>query len=80
MMRALTHRERGAALGIDSCSATPEPSAPSQPAADHVSWPLDDIVPSVIEHVRSAVEDGVRGVRVVHVATRKVRGSVGPAR
>ena len=44
------------------------------------SWPLDDIVPSVIEHVRSAVEDGVRGVRVVHVATRMVRGSVGPAR
>jgi hypothetical protein len=32
---------------------------------------------SVVEHVRSAVADGVRGV---HVATRKVRGSVGPAR
>ena len=44
------------------------------------SWPLDDIVPSVVEHVRSAVENGARGVRVVHVATRKVRGSVGPAR
>jgi hypothetical protein len=32
---------------------------------------------SVVEHGRSAVADGVRGV---HVATRKVRGSVGPAR
>jgi LacI family transcriptional regulator len=41
-------------------------------------WPLDDIVPSVVEHVRRAVEDGVRGVRIVHVATRMVRGSVGP--
>ena len=43
-------------------------------------WPLDDIVPSVVELVRRAVEDGVRGVRVVHVATRMVRGSVGPVR
>ncbi len=39
-------------------------------------WPLDDIVPSVVEHTRRAVEDGIRGVRIVHVATRMVRGSV----
>jgi LacI family transcriptional regulator len=42
-------------------------------------WPLEEIVRSLVEQVRLAVEDGTRGVRTVHVATRKVRGSVGPA-
>jgi LacI family transcriptional regulator len=39
-------------------------------------WPLDDIVRSLVEQVRLAVEEGTRGVRTVHVATRMVRGSV----
>lgn len=43
------------------------------------SWPLEEIVPSVVEHTRRAVVDGLRGARVVHVATRMVRGSVGSA-
>lgn len=43
-------------------------------------WPLEDIVPSLVELVRPAVEDGVRGVRVVHVANRMVRGSVSAVR
>jgi LacI family transcriptional regulator len=42
-------------------------------------WPLEEIVPTVVEHTRRAVAEGIRGVRVVHVATRMVRGSVGPA-
>ena len=47
-----------------------------QPPLTTFRWPLDDIVPSVVEHVRRAVDEGVRGVRIVHVATRMVRGSV----
>jgi LacI family transcriptional regulator len=42
-------------------------------------WPLDEIVRSLVAQVRLAVDEGSRGVRIVHVATRKVRGSVRPA-
>lgn len=41
-------------------------------------WPLTAIVDSVTEHVRLAVDEAQRGARVVHVATREPRGSVGP--
>lgn len=40
------------------------------------SWPLDDIVPSVVKHVRSSLDEGERGVRIMHVATRVRGGSV----
>ena len=43
-------------------------------------WPLDEIVRSLVVQVRLAVDEGTRGVRTVHVATRKVRGSVQAAR
>ncbi len=42
-------------------------------------WPLEDIVRSLVEQVGLAVDAETRGVRIVHVATRMVRGSVGQA-
>ncbi len=39
-------------------------------------WPIEDIVRSLVEHVRRAADEGIRGVRIVHVATRRLRGSV----
>ena len=41
------------------------------------AWPLVDIVPSLVEHLSRAVDDGTRGVRTVHIATRVPGGSVG---
>ena len=52
----------------------------AQPAADHIPLAARRHRPVRGRARQARGGDGVRGVRVMHVATRMVRGSVGPVR